>query len=312
MAEAIFENFTPADAAKWSRSNLRLNHTLDRSSLFSDEALAALIETYPDHLCDISTMATGGCDHSTWRYGNIGDLSGAQVLNAVKSGRFWINLRSVDKVDRRYRDVLEAMFAEIGANVPGLGPTYRKKLGILISSPGAQVFYHADVPGQSLWQIRGRKRVHVYPPAPPFLQREDLENVITGIQEEDIPYDPAFEEHVSIYDLEPGEMLHWPLNGPHRVVNHDCLNVSLTTEHWTTDIHRHYMMNYANGVLRNVFGHRARSRAVTGTAFWAKLAFALFWKYGRFQKRYEFKGMIDFKLDPSAPGGLVTIPAQAR
>ncbi|MCC2113677.1 MAG: hypothetical protein KDJ16_16700, partial [Hyphomicrobiales bacterium] len=152
MAERIFENFTPSDAASWSRSNLCLNHTLHRSPLFSDEALISLIENYPEHLRDISTMAAGSYDQATWRYGNIGDLSGAQVLDAVKSGRFWINLRSVDKVDRRYKDLLTAMFEEIGANVPGLGATYRKKLGILISSPNAQVFYHADVPGQSLWQ----------------------------------------------------------------------------------------------------------------------------------------------------------------
>ncbi len=97
--------------------------------------------------------------------------------------------------------------------------TYKHNLGILVSSPGAQVYYHADIPGQALWQIAGRKRVYIYPNTSPFLEPESIENIVMGTQEEEIPYQTWFDAHAEIHDLKPGDMLHWPLNGPHRVVN---------------------------------------------------------------------------------------------
>ena len=40
--------------------------------------------------------------------------------------------------------------------------------------PGARVYYHADLPGQLLWQIAGRKRVWLYPGGAPFLTERHL------------------------------------------------------------------------------------------------------------------------------------------
>ena len=93
-------------------------------------------------------------------------------------------------------------------------------------------------PGQSLWQIRGTKRVYLYPPVAPFLTPEQIERIILSGVEVDMDYAPWYDEHAAVFDLKPGEMLHWPLNSPHRVDNHDCLNVSLTTEYWTDPIRR--------------------------------------------------------------------------
>ena len=312
MTGTIFTGFSAQDAANWGRSTVRCKHNLSESGLFSDAALAKLIERYPEQLYDVSTMSGDRHDKSTWRYGRFGRLPGHDVLAAVRTGRLWINLRNVGTVDKHYGELLDAMFGEIEHRVPGLGATFRRKLGILVSSPGAQVFYHADIPGQSLWQIRGRKRVYVYPVKEPFLPREMLEDVVTNIREEEIPYEPWYDQFAEIYDLEPGEMLHWGLNGPHRVVNQDCLNVSLTTEHWTDDIRRHYAMNYANGVLRHMFDYKPRSRAISGPAFWMKAVFAAAWKYGGFQKVHQVDRAPDFHVSPNDPRGFVTTPKLGR
>src|SRR5690606_14015079 len=119
-----------------------------------------------------------------------------------------------------------------------------------ISSPKAEVYYHMDLPGQSLWQIHGKKRVYVYPAVPPFRRDEDLEQIALYQVEVDIPYDPAYDSHARVFELEGGEMLHWPLNAPHRVETLDCLNISMTTEYWTEPIRRAQMINLANGILR--------------------------------------------------------------
>jgi hypothetical protein len=125
---------------------VKLRHTLADRAMFSDESLADLIETIEPRHMDISTM---GDDVSTWGHCDRAGLSSAQVLEAVRGGRIWINMMAIEKVDPRFAEVLEGMYAEIEAVVPDF-KTFKRKLGLLISSPGAKVFYHFDVPGQGL------------------------------------------------------------------------------------------------------------------------------------------------------------------
>jgi hypothetical protein len=166
------------------------------------------------------------------------------------------------------------------------------------------------VPGQSLWQIKGKKRVYVYPAHAPFLQQEMMEGIIVGdTQEEGMRYEPWFDDYAQIYDLEPGQMLHWPLNGPHRVENMDCLNISITTEHWSEEIRNSYGVHYANGVLRRKFGLKnvPLGHATKGAAIYPKLALAALFKKTGLQKRKVSKVKLDFKLDPNAEAGIVDV-----
>lgn len=303
-SQPIFKDWEPQHTALFGRHTIRLQHALAESGLFTDEALAGLIDRADAANYNIATM---GADHrrSNWRSGDKGDRSGAEVIDAVRNGRIWINLQRVNTFEPRYAALLDRIFAEIEGRVPGL-ETYKQTLGVLISSPNAQVFYHCDVPGQMLWQIRGRKKVYVYPPSEPFLNPADMEGVILGLTEEEVPYEPWFDEHAEVYDLEPGQMLHWPLNGPHRVVNHDCLNVSVTTEHWTNEIRASYAMNYANGILRQI-GVGNPSRAISGPGFYGKAALAAAVKYSGVMDKRRYRRVADFLVDPKAPGGFVDI-----
>jgi hypothetical protein len=107
-------------------------------------------------------------------------------------------------------------------------------------------------------------------------------------------------------------MLHWALNGPHRVVNHDVLNVSVTTEHWTPAIRKSYAVNYANGVLRRRLGFRNLSTDQTGLGVYAKAAVVAGYKYSGLQRFREVKRVVDFRIDPAAPQRMVDIPAYTR
>lgn len=301
-SEPIFKDWEPRHSALFGRHAIRLQHSLEDSGLFTDDALAELIDRADKANYNIATM--GADQHRrNWRAGDKGRRTGAEVIEAVRNGRIWINLQRVNGFDPRYSALLERIFAEVEDNVPGLS-TYKQSLGVLVSSPNAQVYYHCDVPGQMLWQIRGRKKVYVYSPSEPFLDPADMEGIILGLTEEEIHYEPWYDEHADVYDLEPGQMLHWPLNGPHRVVNHDCLNVSVTTEHWTNDIRASYAMNYANGVLRRI-GVNNPSRVTSGPGFYAKAALAAAVKYSGLMDKRRYRRVADFVVDPSAPGGFV-------
>lgn len=312
IAGPIFTDWTRAHTEGWASRPLMLTHRLNRDPLFSREGLAELVSRYPrEHYALIYMGAQGQSEKRFWREGDIAGLSGEKVITSIEAGRMWLNLRRVSEVDRRYREVVDQIFEEVRAHVPGY-ETFSRTCGILISSPNAQVYYHSDLPGQSLWQMHGRKRVYVYPDQPPYLHPEQLEHIALNEVEVDMRYEPSFDKGALVFDLEPGQMLHWQLNAPHRVENHDCLNVSMTTEYWTADIRRRQMLNLANGILRERLGLAPRSRATSGPAFWAKAVLqAGMRRAGLLERNRKSVRPIDFRLDPAEPGRIIDLGAPA-
>lgn len=301
MTQEIIADWQDRHRDLFGKHTIKLTHRLAETGLFSMQAIAELIDAYPEDLYNVTTM---GRDHTRkqWREGAVAGKTGAEVIEAVSKGRIWINLRRVMDVDPRYDRLMKDIFAAFESRVPGL-KTYRQNLGILVSSPNAQVYYHADIPGQSLWQIAGRKRVYVYPNTEPFLRAADMESIVMGLQEEEIDYEPWFDEYAEVYDIGPGEMLHWGLNCPHRVVNADCVNVSVTTEHWTDSIRNAYAVHYGNGILRTRLGMAPRRHDLQGPSVYAKAGLALAWKKLRLNRKDAFVRKIDFHVDPNAPEG---------
>ncbi len=236
-------------------------------------------------------------------------LSGREAMAAVARGNIWIHLQRVHETFDDYRVFLDDLFADIERNVPGFR-SYRRSMSVLISSPSMNVALHADVPGQSLWQVRGRKRVWVYPARPPFLPQEKIEAIIVLQRsgDTDLPYDPSYEAAAESFELEPGDWATWPRNAPHRVRNADCVNVSFTTEHWTDELRAGYAVDYANALLRPWLGGRDLSRETRGPVFTAKFALAAAHKgWRKLSGRRQMPITIDFRVDPNAMQGFTDV-----
>ena len=301
MTQPVFTDFSQRHTALFGRHTVNLGHTFATSPLFTDETLAGLIDRAPAGSYHVNTMDVTTHDPRTRREGIIDGLSGAQAIEAVRRGHIWILIQDPGRYDARYGAMLAGIYADLEERMPGF-KSYKQKLSILISSPNVQVYYHADVPGQTLWQVRGTKRVYVYPNSAPFLPQDALERIVLGEAHEiSLQYEPWFDDHAEVIDLEPGRMLHWPLNGPHRIVNADCLNVSFTTEHWTDELRNAYAVNYANGILRSRLGVRSLSRPQSGPGMWARLGLAAAWKAAGLQKRRKHRFKVDFQVDLDAP-----------
>jgi hypothetical protein len=310
MTGRIFGKWDETHSQLWSHQPIRLEHEMHRSPAFSMDEFARLIENYPrEHYSLVKTGARGSS--RVWREGDIGDLSGRQVVDAISRGGLWLNLRNVTSVDRRYRELVDQMFAEVAAHVPGFdAPTHQA--GILISSPDAQVYYHADLPGQGLIQISGRKRVYLYPNTPPFVRPEHLEDIALFDVEVDIPYEPWYDKHAQVIDLEPGQMLNWPLNAPHRVENLGTVNISMTVSYVNQDIRRAEIVNLANGMLRHRFGYAPKSRSIRGPSYFGKAVMQKLLRDGKWLKRERTaRRAIDFRLDADHPGEIVDLPKAA-
>jgi hypothetical protein len=306
----VFNNWDDTHSVLWGHQPIQLAHEMHKTPLFTRDQLARLIENYPrEHYSLVKTGARGS--ERVWREGDIGNLSGQQVIDAISRGGLWLNMRDVGSVDRRYRELLDGMFEEVGAKVPGFHARDHQE-SILISSPDAQVYYHFDLPGQALVQIVGRKRVYVYPNTPPFLTPKMLEDVAVYNVEVDIPYQSWYDKHAKVFDIGPGQMLNWELNAPHRVENLDTFSVSMTVSYTNDTIRRAEIVNLGNGLLRHRFGYRPKSRNTRGPSYFAKAVLQKLVRDSKWVKRErKARRVIDFQLDAGQPGKIIDLPKAA-
>jgi hypothetical protein len=287
-------------------------HNLVETGLFTDEALARIIDTHPPQDLSVNTM---GVDprHFDWREGDRNGVTGEVLIKLVRSGQLWINCRRMLDHHLAYADVVHELYDEIERNKPGFRAEDRTA-NLLISSPTAWVPYHVDMPVNMLWHIRGSKRVWVYPHFDVrFAPAEVIEKVCTGQWSEEIPYDASFDRYALVFDAEPGQLITWPQLAPHRVRNLEGLNVSLSTEHKNARARRRLNVHAANCFLRSRLGSGCRSIAVHGPAAHFKQAIARANRYaGKFagKKNKQFVYPKTFVVDPQAPHGFRILDGQ--
>lgn len=246
-----------------SSRSLLARHRLHDLDLFNDDALIDLLDRYPRNRLQAWTMGTDPLRREDWQPVDTDDVSGKEMLEAVRSGRLWYNILRLDLFERRYRDIVDQLYAEMARAYPGFQPL--SAVGtLLLSSPNAMVYYHADGPPTTLFHIRGRKRMWIYPMEERFVSQQLLEEIFGSAMDEEIPYSPEFDKAADVFDLTPGDMVWWPQNAPHRIENLDSLNVSLSTRYRTEESERRKLVYNANRFWRRKLHFRQLSTRETG------------------------------------------------
>ena len=266
-------HWSPEACKSFRREPTVISHNYHEHEAFSDPALAELLERHPRDMIDFITMSEDATDRDSWRAGDPGDLSGLELIDAVRNGRLWINIRGAMNLDPKYRPIFDSMLGDM----KNADKTFRVRFaeaGILISSPRAQVFLHPDVSETMLWHMRGIKRFRCYKPQLPYLRDVDMEAVLLLEQTEDIPYDPEWDEDAFTVDLHPGMAANWPLHSPHRIRNQSGLNVSVPFEISTSQSSAVNAVLFANGLLRRKLGWSPVVSSPNSAAGLAKRLFA--------------------------------------
>jgi hypothetical protein len=225
-------------------------HDLIARGFAEDAWLAEVLDRCPPDLFDINLYDYDTEGQVSLRTGARGRLSGAELLAAIKAGRLWVNLRSVERACPDLWSAAMAEFHRIRAAYPGLKAVTNAGQ-LILSSPKARVPYHFDAAGVVLFHLRGRKRIFVYPGDEAHLAEGDMEQVVARQTTEELPYRRAFEADAAVIDLEPGQALTWPLYAPHRVENLDrfCVSLSMDFQTWPTRWRNGAL--YTNAVLRS-------------------------------------------------------------
>lgn len=295
---SIITDWSKENTSDYGQRALTARHSLHEGDKFSDEGLARLLDDYPRDKLGIYTMGQNPEDWQTFVGGDAGELSGAEIIQAVKTGRIWLNLRAVNEDIDEYSELCEQMFKEV-ESCTNLS-TYKQDLGVLISSPNAQVFYHLDIPLVLLWQLRGVKKLWIYPNTSEFAPDEDIEKIVLKETEEEFEFKPEYDAHAMEVDLEPGMFASWPQMAPHRIENQDMMNVSLSVEYMTVPAILRANMFYTNGFLRRRFGANPVRDDKAGARLWAKAALARALKLTGSGREYQKDGRSHFEIDLSA------------
>ncbi|WDR01742.1 hypothetical protein PSQ19_13470 [Devosia algicola] len=119
MTNQILTDWQPHHASLFGNHSLALAHNLAASSLFTDEALARLIENSPREAYHVNYSQKTPGNPPKRREGEIKNLSGLEVLDTVRNGNIWVNLTAPGTVDSAYTDLLNAIYAEFEERVPG-------------------------------------------------------------------------------------------------------------------------------------------------------------------------------------------------
>lgn len=257
--------------ADFRRRPMTFAHDLAQQGLFEDASLAELLDRHPAELYDINLFTFDADGRHTMRTGARGRRPGAELLEGIKQGRIWIQLRSIDKHDGRVGEAVRRAFARIDAETGGFKPS-NVNAALILSAPGAAVPMHADAPGVVLFHLRGRKRIWIYPPDEAHLPTRAMEDIVLKQTTEDLPYDRAMDARAQAFDLTPGAAVAWPQHAPHRIENADGFNVSLTVDYVDWPARTLNGAYYAAGVLRRrglSLPRASRLPAAARTALWA-------------------------------------------
>lgn len=185
----------PADAPALLQHGIPLD-------LASDDALARLLDSYPADLFDINRYAFDADGQVSLATGERGACDGATLLEAVRRGELWVNMRGVEHAHPELWAHVMSSFEAMKPQVGGAGA--RRATGqLILSSPTTKVPFHFDAAGVVLFHLRGRKRIWIYPNADRFLPQAAMEQVIMRTTTEELPYARSHDADAAVFDLEP-------------------------------------------------------------------------------------------------------------
>lgn len=155
-------------------------------------------------------------------------LSPEETIRRIADCQSWLVLKNVERVPE-YGAILDACLDQVRelseAQWPGM---HRREAFVFVSSPGSVTPFHIDPENNFLLQIRGTKRVQLFSAQDRFvLREEDLEQFYAG-GHRNLQFREEFRTRGDVFELAPGEGLHFPVVAPHWVQNGPEVSVSLS------------------------------------------------------------------------------------
>lgn len=307
----MLTDWNEGHTAAFQKEIMSFQHDLDSTGLFTDEALITLLNKHPSEKLDVCSMSpvVDPLYPNKMRTGDFRGVDGKTLLDAAKSGKIWINLRQAMNIHPEYKAVLDQMYGGLAEKTGN--KTFKANGGILISSPIAKVPYHFDKTETILWHVRGKKRIYLYPLTPKYISDIAYESAVINDLEDDLPFNSSWDKDATMFDLQPGQALTWPMNMPHRVDN-QAFCISVTTEYSTVASGRRNAAMLTNATLRQKLGHNPSYWNASPAENYIKSVFGRVIKKAKLGSQTEFTDLVTFKIDTEADGYIVDVEPYER
>lgn len=233
---------------RFNRRPFVIGHQLSDHPLFQLPRLIELAQALPAHRVEYNAgeLPVSQDPDRTPHNG----LSIPETIRRIEECRSWMVLKNVE-LDADYSDLLDSCLAEVRQLSDRVSPGMKHKEGfIFISSPGSVTPFHIDPENNFLLQIRGRKQVSMFSQTDRHVVTEEsLENFFSG-GHRNLPFEDSYNARGEIFELLPGDGLHFPVAAPHWVQNGPEVSISFSITFQTRDSLDRQSLHRLNRQLR--------------------------------------------------------------
>jgi len=256
--ERIFQFDRETFREKFPHKGFKLRHQLCNHPLLELPRLEKLIQALPQDKVEYHSGAVGFTVEKKTYPSN--GLSIADTIRRLEEVPSWVALRNVE-ADPEYRELLHDMLAEVRDQITGLPcehwmrDMHRLYAFIFISSPGTVTPCHVDDEHSFLSQVRGAKQIAMWDEEDrAVMSEEQAESMLEFFHDEEydcyLPYKDEFLPRATMFDLNPGESLHFPFGAPHWVRNGNEVSISFSITYRSLRAEKQAVVYHLNKRLR--------------------------------------------------------------
>lgn len=214
----------------------KIAHRLCDEAAFRLPRLVELAQRLPENLVEYYAGSVSIAQRKK-EYPQNG-LSVVETVRRIEECGSWMVMKNVEgdpEYGRLLRALLDEWYREIDPRQRELlrGNSRREHAFLFISSPNSVTPYHLDDEHNFLLQILGSKQVSMWDQSDREVVSEpQMESQLEFFHDADheryLPYREEFGKRATIFELNPGEGLHFPFGSPHWVKNGPQVSVSFS------------------------------------------------------------------------------------
>jgi hypothetical protein len=215
--------------AIFDREPMGFIHNLANLDLFKIESLHALAAKMGDSEDYFISESARSPDTKFFDVARV-PYKPKEAIERLDTGAYRVLLKRAENHDRRFRELIDALFDQVVELLGGLGgqKVVRLESGILISSAFSITPFHYDPEVAFFSQIEGKKMYHVY--SPTVISEKELErfSILGPVALAPVELRGRDLRKEYIFSLDPGKGFHQPQNSPHWVETGKARSISYT------------------------------------------------------------------------------------
>ncbi len=284
------------------RDVVHATHRLTDLPCFSAPGLQRLLRRIPADAFQVHATGDNAAHATQWQTCALGDATPEEIVDTASRGRLWIDAANIQRYDQQLAGIVDRLSRELMECHVGLR-IIDPQADLILCSPQSQHYYGCDAVPSVLLHLRGRVRLWIYPNGKRFIDQRDHERIAQGRQFQRLYFEPAFDRHAQVYQIEPGQMISWPQPMPYRIQTTEGLSVCLRLKFQTSRSLRQNNVHLVNRWLRKLRLDRLCAHRIEGISASLKHVFASLLAHHA-QNPGGREPEPTFVLDPSSPVGM--------